>query len=155
VLVDAELLKKVGAQYTRLDRRASRWQRLHVGSRGVILVLGFLSVLAPTIRVALSMHDVSWLSGWQTRLEVVSGWLVVILPAVTAGITALSGLVNAPQGWIANRTGAEMLKSEAFLYATGAGKYEGDRDAALLENSLIEVEALVDEWGAADGLEGA
>jgi hypothetical protein len=78
------------------------------------------------------------------------GWVVLAVPTLTAAVTVLTGMVNAPRLWIANRTGAETLKSEAFLYAAGAEKYATDRPESVLRRRMLEVEQLVDDLQSAE-----
>lgn len=142
-MVDSKLLQEVAARYERYDLAATKWQRVHVSSRALILLLGVLSVAGPTLRMALRAENV--LLAPLQPLEPVLGWVVLVVPALTALVTVMAGMFNAPRLWIAQRTGAESLKSEAFLYATGAEKYAAGNADATLRTRIVEVEQLVDD----------
>lgn len=124
-----ELLRQASEQQSQYDREAYRWQLIHFRARLAVLVLGVLTALVGVARsygalsgerlcIVFQLHTADYEKPLNTALTFLG-----VLPATAALISVLLFVYNPGQRWVAQRTGSESLKTEAFLFATGAEPY--------------------------------
>ncbi len=113
---DGPLLQQAADEQRRYDARASFWQRLQFRLRLAVLVLGIFTALFGV------------LSRGHIATEAFGSWMPFLLfglPGLAVLLMLLIYAINPGQRWVAYRAGSESLKTETFLFATGAEKYAG------------------------------
>lgn len=123
------------AKYRQYEQASARFQWRHLTSRRYLIVVGVVTVL---------LQGVSVVSDGENKMLLVGVSIASAVCAASATfVTLIMGLRDAARLWVANRTGAEALKTEAFLYAAGAPPYDGSNAMKELEQRIIDIEIVV------------
>lgn len=131
------LLQQAAAEQNQYDLHAGYWQVFHFRTRLAVLILGIFTAL----------FGVLYRTGYASdAFGPVWPILLFGLPGLTVVLMLLIYVVNPGQRWVAYRAGAESLKTEAFLYATGSEKYRAapeEHRGPLFQQRLASIQTLV------------